>query len=60
MKLIRVFDNQGQEYQYPLEAAVAEVTIGRSQSNDIILGSKTVSRRHAILKVTQDLSLIHI
>ena len=54
MKLIRVFDNQGQEYQYPLEAAVAEVTIGRSQSNDIILGSKTVSRRHAILKVTQD------
>ena len=50
MKQIRVVDNNGQEYFYPIDE-VAEITIGRSQGNDIILGSKTVSRRHAVLKV---------
>jgi pilus assembly protein CpaF len=37
---------------------VAEITIGRSQGNDIILGSKTVSRRHAILKIMGDRVLV--
>jgi len=54
MKIVRVFDAQGQEYQYPVDRPTADITIGRSQSNDIILGSKTVSRRHAILKMTPD------
>lgn len=58
MKQIRVLDNFGNEYFYPIEQAVAEVSIGRSQSNDIILGSKTVSRRHAILKVMGDRVLL--
>lgn len=53
MKQIRVVDNTGQEYFYPIDD-VAEITIGRSQGNDIILGSKAVSRRHAVLKVTAD------
>ena len=51
MKRVRVLDNQGQEYFYPIDRPVAEITIGRSQSNDICLVSKTVSRRHAVLKV---------
>lgn len=51
MKIIRVLDDKGQEYTYPVEQPVAEISIGRSQSNDIILGSKTVSRRHAIIKI---------
>ncbi len=54
MKQIRVLDNFGNEYVYPVEQQVAEVSIGRSQSNDIILGSKTVSRHHAILKIMGD------
>ena len=54
MKQIRVLDNFGNEYIYPVEQQVAEVSIGRSQSNDIILGSKTVSRHHAILKIMGD------
>ncbi len=54
MRRIRVLDNDGREYFYPIERPVTEITIGRSQSNDIILGSKTVSRRHAILKVMND------
>lgn len=54
MKRVRVLDNQGQEYFYPIDRPVGEITIGRSQNNDIILGSKTVSRRHAILKVMND------
>lgn len=54
MKQIRVLDNFGNEYVYPVDQQVAEVSIGRSQSNDIILGSKTVSRRHAILKIMGD------
>jgi len=58
MKQIRVLDNFGKEYFYPVEQAVAEVSIGRSQSNDIILGSKTVSRRHAILKIMGDRVLL--
>jgi pilus assembly protein CpaF len=58
MKQIRVLDNQGDEYLYPLEQAVAEVSIGRSQSNDIILSSKTVSRRHAVVKVMGDRILL--
>ncbi|MGM0555679.1 MAG: ATPase, T2SS/T4P/T4SS family [Myxococcota bacterium] len=58
MKQIRVLDNQGEEYLYPLEQAVAEVSIGRSQSNDIILSSKTVSRRHAVVKVMGDRILL--
>ena len=58
MKQIRVLDNFGNEYVYPVEQTVAEVSIGRSQSNDIILGSKTVSRRHAILKIMGDRILL--
>ena len=58
MKQIRVLDNFGNEYIYPVEQTVAEVSIGRSQSNDIILGSKTVSRRHAILKIMGDRILL--
>ncbi len=54
MKQIRVLDNFGNEYVYPVDQQVAEVSIGRSQSNDIILGSKTVSRRHALLKIMGD------
>ena len=54
MKQIRVLDNQGREYTYPIEKSVAEVSIGRSESNDIILSSKTVSRRHAVVKVMSD------
>ncbi len=58
MKQIRVLDNKGQEYLYPVEQPVAEVTIGRSKSNDIILSSKTVSRRHAIIKIMGDRILL--
>jgi pilus assembly protein CpaF len=58
MKQIRVVDNFGNEYFYPVEQAVAEITIGRSQNNDIILGSKTVSRRHATIKVMGDRILL--
>ena len=58
MKQIRVLDNFGNEYFYPVEQAVAEISIGRSQGNDIILGSKTVSRRHAIIKVMGDRILL--
>ncbi len=58
MKQIRVLDNFGNEYIYPIDQTVAEVSIGRSQSNDIILGSKTVSRRHAILKIMGDRVLL--
>lgn len=54
MRRVRVLDNQGQEYFYPIERPVGEITIGRSKNNDIVLGSKTVSRRHAILKVMND------
>ena len=58
MKQIRVLDSQGREYTYPIEDSVAEVTVGRSESNDIILSSKTVSRRHAIVKVMGDRILL--
>ncbi|MEZ4458906.1 MAG: ATPase, T2SS/T4P/T4SS family [bacterium] len=58
MKQVRVVDNFGNEYFYPIEQTVAEISIGRSQGNDIILGSKTVSRRHAILKVMGDRVLL--
>jgi pilus assembly protein CpaF len=58
MKQIRVLDNQGNEYFYPVEQPVAEISIGRSQGNDIILGSKTVSRRHAIIKIMGDRILL--
>ena len=58
MKQIRVLDNRGQEYLFPLDNPVMEVTIGRSQNNDIVLSSKTVSRRHAILKVMGDRILL--
>ncbi len=58
MKQIRVVDSQGREYTYPVEEAVAEVTIGRSESNDIILSSKTVSRRHAVVKIMGDRVLL--
>src|SRR5690554_5826529 len=51
MKQIRVLDNRGQEYLLPLDKPVMEVSIGRSQNNDIVLNSKTVSRRHAIIKL---------
>ena len=51
MKQIRVLDNRGQEYLFPLDKPVMEVSIGRSQNNDIVLNSKTVSRRHAIIKL---------
>lgn len=55
---IRVLDDSGEEYFYPLEDPVADISIGRSQSNDIILNSKRVSRRHAILKVMKDRIMI--
>ncbi|MBA2661206.1 MAG: Flp pilus assembly complex ATPase component TadA [Bradymonadaceae bacterium] len=58
MKQIRVLDNLGHEHLYPIDQPVAEVTIGRSQNNDIVLSSKTVSRRHAILKVMGDRILL--
>ena len=58
MKQIRVLDSQGREYTYPVENAVAEVTVGRSESNDIILSSKTVSRRHAVVKIMGDRVLL--
>jgi pilus assembly protein CpaF len=58
MKQVRVLDNMGQEYTYPIDRPVAEITLGRSQGNDIILGSKTVSRRHAILKIMGDRVLV--
>ncbi len=58
MKRIRVLDNRGQEYLFPLEQPVMEVSIGRSQDNDIVLSSKTVSRRHAIIKVMRDRILL--
>jgi pilus assembly protein CpaF len=58
MKQIRVLDNKGQEYLYPVEQPVAEISLGRSKSNDIILSSKTVSRRHAILKIMGDRILL--
>ena len=58
MKQIRVVDSQGREYTYPVDEAVAEVTIGRSESNDIILSSKTVSRRHAVVKIMGDRVLL--
>lgn len=51
MKQIRVLDSNGQEYLYPVDKPVAEITLGRSKSNDIVLSSKAVSRRHAIIKV---------
>src|SRR5690554_60926 len=51
MKQIRVLDSNGQEYLYPVDKAVAEVSLGRSKSNDIVLSSKAVSRRHAVIKV---------
>ncbi len=58
MKQIRVVDSEGREYTYPVENAVAEVTVGRSESNDIILSSKTVSRRHAVVKIMGDRVLL--
>ena len=58
MKQIRVLDNKGQEYLYPVEQPVAEISIGRSKSNDIILSSNTVSRRHAIVKIMGDRILL--
>lgn len=58
MKQIRVLDNRGQEYLFPLEQPVMEVTIGRSQDNDIVLSSQTVSRRHAIIKLMRDRVLL--
>ena len=58
MKQIRVLDNRGQEYLFPLDQPVMEVTIGRSQDNDIVLSSNTVSRRHAIVKLMRDRVLL--
>ena len=57
-KQIRVLDGRGQEYHFPLNKPVMEVSIGRSQDNDIVLSSKTVSRRHAIIKVMRDRVLL--
>lgn len=58
MKQIRVLDNLGHEHLYPVTQPVVEVTIGRSQNNDIVLSSKTVSRRHASLKFMGDRILL--
>ena len=58
MKQIRVLDKRGQEYFFPLEQPVMEVSLGRSQDNDIVLSSSTVSRRHAIVKVMRDRVLL--
>ena len=54
MKRIHVVDNAGNEYHYDVDRPVTEITIGRSDNNHIILDSKTVSRRHAILKITPE------
>ena len=54
MKRIHVVDNAGNEYHYDIDRPVTEITIGRSDNNHIILDSKTVSRRHAILKITPE------
>lgn len=51
MKQIRVLDSHGQEYLYPIDKPVVDITLGRSKSNDIVLSSKAVSRRHAVVKV---------
>ena len=52
MRRVRVLDDKGKEYHYPIDSArSAEISIGRSESNDIVLGSKAVSRRHALLRV---------
>jgi pilus assembly protein CpaF len=51
MRQIRVLDNLGHEYLFPVNQPTMEVTIGRSQDNIIVLSSKTVSRRHAIIKI---------
>src|SRR5690606_1256721 len=58
MRQIRVLDNLGNEHLYPVTQPVVEVTIGRSQNNDIVLSSKTVSRRHASLKFMGDRILL--
>lgn len=58
MTRIRVVDNQGREYTFPVEGQTAEVTVGRSENNDIILSSKTVSRRHAVVKIQGDRVLL--
>jgi len=55
---IRVVDNQGREYTFPVEGQTAEVTVGRSENNDIILSSKTVSRRHAVVNIQGDRVLL--
>lgn len=54
MKRVHVVDNAGNEYYYDIDRPMAEITIGRADSNHIILDSKTVSRSHAVLKVTPE------
>ncbi len=54
MRRVHVVDNAGNEYYYDIDRPMAEVTIGRADSNHIILASKTVSRSHAILKITPE------
>ncbi len=54
MRRVHVVDNAGNEYYYDVDRPVADITIGRSDDNHIILDSKTVSRRHATLKITPE------
>ena len=54
MRRVHVVDNAGQEYYFDVERPVTEVSIGRADSNHIVLESRTVSRRHAVLKITPE------
>ena len=58
MVQIRVLDSHNKEYAYPVDRPVAEISLGRSQNNDIILSSKAVSRRHAVLQIRGDRAIL--
>lgn len=58
MRQIRIVDASGEEHFFPVEEPVTNITIGRSQNNDIILNSQRVSRRHAVLKLLEDRFLL--
>lgn len=47
------------KFPHPLDASfsglpMTEITIGRSKDSDIVIADVTVSRRHAVLAVSQD------
>jgi len=49
MSGLDIIDNEGRIYRYPIKKD--EVTIGRSEKNDVVLSDSSVSRYHA--KITQ-------